>query len=72
MQRALHSKMRLCSQQGLQPFCPVMNLWCKPELKQRATTNEIKRALEQKQVGEGAVKLLLEESHATASLISKY
>ncbi len=42
-------------QLSLQPFRLVMNLWCKLDLKERATTNEIK----QKQGGEGAEKLLL-------------
>ncbi len=36
------------------------------------TTNEIKHDLEQKQTGEAAAELLSSESHATASLISKF
>ncbi len=48
-------------------------------LKVRATTNKIKGepgegrvlAMEKKQVGEGSAELLPEESHATASLISR-
>ncbi len=36
----------------------VMNLWCKLNLKERATTNEMKLELEQKQEEEGAAELL--------------
>ncbi len=53
-------------QLSLQPFGLVMNLWCKLDFKER---KKIKRQLKKK-TGE-RVELLLEESHATASLISK-
>ncbi len=54
----------------LHPSRLVENLWRKLVLKEGATTYE-KNEPEQKQGGEGAVELLLTESHATASLISK-
>ncbi len=41
-------------QLSLQPFCLVMNLWYKLDLKERASTSEIKHKLEQKQGGDGA------------------
>ncbi len=44
-------------QLSLQLFCRLVNLWCKLALKERATINEIKCELEQKQGGEGAAEL---------------
>ncbi len=46
------------------------DLWCKLDLKERATTNEIKHKAEEKQGRDGAPELLPWEFHATASLIS--
>ncbi len=43
----------------LPPFGLVVNLWCKIDLKERATTNVMKYEPEQKQGGEGAAGLLL-------------
>ncbi len=45
-------------QLSLQPFGLTVNLWCKLDLKERETTNKIKRELEQKQGGEGAAEVL--------------
>ncbi len=52
-------------QLSLQLFLFIVNLRCKLALNERATTNEIRRELEQKQGGEGAAELL------SASLISR-
>ncbi len=38
----------------LQPFRLIVNLWCKLDFKERATTNELTHEQEQKQQGEGA------------------
>ncbi len=38
-------------QLSLQMFCVIVNLWCKLDLKERVTTNEIKCKPEQKQGG---------------------
>ncbi len=43
-------------QLSLQLFCPIVNLWHKLDLKERATINEIKWEPEQKQRGEGGVE----------------
>ncbi len=56
----------------LQLFRPIVNLWCKLDLKERATTNERKRKPVQKQGGKGATELLPQESHASAILISRH
>ncbi len=56
----------------LQPFHHVVNLSFNLDLKEKATTNEIKGELDQKQGGEGAAELLPEGSHATARLISRH
>ncbi len=58
-------------QLSLQPFCLIVNLWCKLALKERVTTNEIKHEPEQKQ-GSGAAELHPYESYVTASLISTH
>ncbi len=55
-------------QLSLEPFGLIVILWCKVDLKERETTNEINE-LEQKEGGEGAAELFPWESHATASLI---
>ncbi len=49
----------------------ILSVIAQIESKDRATTNERKRKLQQKQGGEGAAELLPRESPATASLISK-
>ncbi len=48
-----------------------MNLGSKLDLKETASTNEIKHEPEQEQGGEGAAGLLPKKSYATGSLISK-
>ncbi len=58
-------------QLSLQLFCLVVNLWCNLALKERVTTKEADCELEGKQGGKGEAELLLKESSATASLISK-
>ncbi len=51
-------------QLSLKPFCLVVNLWCKLDLKERTTANEIKLEPEQKQ-------RVASVGVATASLISR-
>ena len=51
-------------QLSLKPFDLVMNRWCKLDLRERETTNEIKR----KPAQTATAELLPNKSHATANI----
>ncbi len=49
-------------------FHLAVNLWCKLDLKEGATTNKIKCRPKLKQGGKGAAELLSNKSHAAANV----